>query len=109
MIKRLQYAFAGESVQGPEQDEIEPAPGCILEQLLELWSVCSLAGRSIHVLVLDGPLRAFAEIPQLVKLILGVLASVVLRDSSVQCKSHDCTVPESIVCEYTKVALDVLV
>jgi hypothetical protein len=55
VVQRLQHTLAREAVQGPEQHQVEFAPGGVREKLLELVPVRMLAGGPVDVLVDYGP------------------------------------------------------
>ncbi len=82
MLEDLQDALSGETVQRPEQNQVELAFGGIPEQLLEQGAVGILAARLIDVRPGEHPALGSLvrdELAQFPKLILGVLALVGCR------------------------------
>jgi hypothetical protein len=91
VLEGLQDALPSETVERPEQNEVELAFGGIPEQALELGTVRVLAGHVVNVL--SGgrpPLRRLvgAELAEFPKLILGVLALVGRRHPGIDGNSE---------------------
>jgi hypothetical protein len=79
MLERLQHALSRETVERPEQNEVELAFGGVPEQPLELWAVRVLTAGLVNVLPGERPaLRSLVgnELPEFPELVLGVLALV---------------------------------
>ncbi len=63
MLQCWQNAFAAESVERPEQQNVELPLGCSLKHLLELLAVGDLAGFVIDVLGDNSPAAGNSELP----------------------------------------------
>jgi hypothetical protein len=84
VLERFEHTFPREAVQAPEQHTVKLAAAGSVEHRLELDAIAALAGCPIGVLPHDRPVLPLAELPQLLKLVLGVLPAIFRAHSAVQ-------------------------
>lgn len=72
--ERFENALAGKAVEGPEQEDVEPALGRVPPHLLEPRAVRFCAGFFVDVLGDDLPALSVAELPELTALVIYFLA-----------------------------------
>lgn len=89
---RLVDALAAETVQGPEQEDVELALRGIHHQGLKLGALGFAAGFMVLVLAHNDPALRGAELAQLTKLVSGFLALVLGGDAAIE-SSPDGTPP----------------
>lgn len=89
MLESREHALAAESVERPEQHQVERAATGIGEQQLELRAFRSSAGFVVNVLRSDLAALLPAVLAKLDQLIFGVLASVFRGDPGVESNSFE--------------------
>ena len=73
VVERFENALAGEAVEGPEEENVEAAPGGVLPHLLKTGAVGLCAGFFVAVFGDDFLALSFAELPKLAALVIDFL------------------------------------
>ena len=79
VLERLQYALTAETVESPEQHQIEPTFGSIGEHALELGTIRRRARLLVHVVIEDLPALFRGKLVKLLELVLIVRFVVLTR------------------------------
>jgi hypothetical protein len=86
--QRVSSAFSRKSIECPKKTQIEPLFVGVLEEPLESRPISGTSGFLIYVFPGDLPTLLAAELPQLQKLVFGVLPFVLRAHSGIQGDSH---------------------
>jgi hypothetical protein len=94
VVERLEHPLAAETVQGPEEHQVELPLGGICKEPLELLPVGVFACGAVHVLMSHRPALGGDEGAELRKLVLSVLTFVSGGNPGVQCNFHRTILPQ---------------
>ena len=72
--------LSGQTIERPENDDIEAAPGTVGHHGLQLSSIGFAPRIVIFIFTHDGPALLFAKLSQLIGLVGGLLAFVLCGD-----------------------------